>query len=208
MDSVKTYLAAVAPMKVLTKEEELELIKKAKTCNKAKTKILENNLKAVIYMCKPYMNKGVDLEDLIQEGNIGLMAALDKFDPSKGFRFCTYAGWWIKQKIRRAIAVESGNKEIAVEPTSIEELSNERNDNSFNTDTAKEQIDTILERLVSKKLLTDRDVKVFYMNALHGYSLAEIGRKLSLSREAVRLIYNKTVSRLENSKELQKDYLQ
>ncbi len=104
MDAIKAYLERIKDIPVLTKKEEEELIRKAKRGNKeARRKLINANLKLVVSIAKHYANLGLPLMDLIAEGNIGLMKAIDKFKISKGFRFSTYAAWWIRQAITRAL---------------------------------------------------------------------------------------------------------
>ena len=104
MDPIKAYLKDVRPIALLTAEQELDLARKIqKGDKKAREMMIRANLRLVISIAKRYINLGVPLSDLIEEGNIGLMRGVDKFDPEKGFRFSTYAAWWIKQGISRAI---------------------------------------------------------------------------------------------------------
>ncbi len=104
MESIRTYLKEIRPIPLLTAKEELELTRKVKKGDKeARNKMIRSNLRLVINIAKRYTNFGIGLMDLIEEGNIGLMKAVDKFKPSKGFRFSTYAAWWIKQAISRSI---------------------------------------------------------------------------------------------------------
>ena len=104
MDPIKAYLKDVRPIPLLTIEKELEVAQKVrKGDKKAREMMIRSNLRLVISIAKKYMNLGVPLSDLIEEGNIGLMKAVEKFDPDKGFRFSTYAAWWIKQGVSRAI---------------------------------------------------------------------------------------------------------
>jgi RNA polymerase primary sigma factor len=104
MDPIKAYLKDVRPIALLKAEEEIDLAKRIKKGDKqAREKMIQANLRLVISIAKRYTNLGVPLSDLIEEGNIGLMKSVDKFDPDKGFRFSTYAAWWIKQGISRAI---------------------------------------------------------------------------------------------------------
>ncbi|HBR14799.1 MAG TPA: RNA polymerase subunit sigma [Candidatus Omnitrophica bacterium] len=104
MDSIKAYLKDVRPIPLLTAEEEIEYAKKIQKGDKeAREKMIRSNLRLVISIAKRYVNLGVSLSDLIEEGNIGLMKSVEKFDPTRGFRFSTYAAWWIKQGISRAI---------------------------------------------------------------------------------------------------------
>ena len=103
-DSIKAYLKDIRPIPLLTPEEEIELAKRLKKCDKeARDKMIRANLRLVISIAKRYVNLGVPLSDLIEEGNIGLMKSVEKFDADKGFRFSTYAAWWIKQGVSRAI---------------------------------------------------------------------------------------------------------
>ena len=104
MESIKAYLKDVRPIPLLTAQEEIDLAKRIqKGDKKARDQMIRSNLRLVISIAKRYSNLGVPLSDLIEEGNIGLMKSVDKFDPNRGFRFSTYAAWWIKQGISRAI---------------------------------------------------------------------------------------------------------
>ncbi|MCA9408288.1 MAG: RNA polymerase sigma factor RpoD/SigA [Candidatus Omnitrophica bacterium] len=104
MDPIKAYLKDVRPIPLLTADEEIDLAKKVKKGDReARDKMIRSNLRLVISIAKRYVNLGVPLSDLIEEGNIGLMKSVEKFDPTKGFRFSTYSAWWIKQGISRAI---------------------------------------------------------------------------------------------------------
>ncbi len=104
MDPIKAYLKDVRPIPLLTAVQEIDLAKKIQKGDKdARNSMIRSNLRLVISLAKKYINLGVPFSDLIEEGNIGLMKAVEKFDPKKGFRFSTYAAWWIKQGISRAI---------------------------------------------------------------------------------------------------------
>ena len=104
MDAIKAYLKNIRPIALLTAQEEVDLSKLIrKGDKKAREKMIRSNLRLVISIAKRYVNLGVPLSDLIEEGNIGLMKGVEKFDHRKGFRFSTYAAWWIKQGISRAI---------------------------------------------------------------------------------------------------------
>jgi len=104
MDSIKAYLRDVRPIPLLTAQEEIDLARRIRKGDKAaREKMIRANLRLVISIAKRYANLGVPLSDLIEEGNIGLMKGVEKFDPDRGFRFSTYAAWWIKQGVSRAI---------------------------------------------------------------------------------------------------------
>lgn len=105
MEALKTYLKEVRTIPLLKAEEEISLAKRiAKGDEQARKAMIRANLRLVINLAKRYMYLGVPFLDLIEEGNLGLMKAVDKFDPKKGFRFSTYGAWWIKQSITRYIA--------------------------------------------------------------------------------------------------------
>jgi RNA polymerase primary sigma factor len=99
------YFGQIARGRLLTHEEEIELGRRIREGDEtARSKLIEKNLRLVIPVAKKYRGMGLPFGDLIQEGNIGLMRAADKFDPEKGFRFSTYATWWIRQAVQRAVA--------------------------------------------------------------------------------------------------------
>jgi len=103
-DPIKAYLKDIRPIPLLTAEEEIVLARKIQKGDRAaRDKMIRSNLRLVISIAKRYVNLGVALSDLIEEGNIGLMKSVEKFDPERGFRFSTYAAWWIKQGVSRAV---------------------------------------------------------------------------------------------------------
>jgi RNA polymerase nonessential primary-like sigma factor len=103
-DPTTLYLKEIGFSPLLTSEEESTLARKLKKGDKlARKKVIESNLRLVVNIARRYLNRGLDLADLIEEGNIGLMHAVEKFDPELGFRFSTYATWWIRQAVERAI---------------------------------------------------------------------------------------------------------
>jgi len=140
-DPVRMYLKEIGRINLLTSEEEFEYALKAVEGDEyAKTMLAESNLRLVVSIAKRYVGRGMLFLDLIQEGNIGLMKAVDKFDPSKGYKFSTYATWWIRQAITRAIAdqartiripvhmVETINKLARVQRQLTQELNREPTD--------------------------------------------------------------------------------
>ncbi len=103
-DLVQRYLQQIASKPLFTPEQELEVATKAKSGDfMARQAMIEHNLRLVVSIAKAYMNRGLPFPDLIEEGNLGLMHALDKFEPARGFRFSTYATWWIRQSIEKAL---------------------------------------------------------------------------------------------------------
>jgi RNA polymerase primary sigma factor len=118
-DSVKLYLREIGKIPLLSQEEEFELAQKIvhgneKEKKRAKDKMAESNMRLVVSIAKRYSGRGLDFLDLIQEGNTGLLRAVEKFDPDKGFKFSTYATWWIRQAITRAIADQARTIRIPV----------------------------------------------------------------------------------------------
>ena len=114
-DSVRLYLREIGKIPLLTAAEELALAQKVVAGDKkAKDKMAEANMRLVVSIAKRYVGRGLDLLDLIQEGNTGLLRAVEKFDPDKGFKFSTYATWWIRQAITRAIADQARTIRIPV----------------------------------------------------------------------------------------------
>ena len=103
--SISVYMREIAKTTLLTPDEEIELAARiAKGDERARARMIESNLRLVVKIAKDYANYGVPLVDLISEGNIGLIRAVEKFDPKKGGKLSTYAAWWIKQSIKRALA--------------------------------------------------------------------------------------------------------
>src|SRR5207302_2974202 len=119
-DSVKQYLKEIGMYPLLTAEQELQLAERvARGDLRARQQLIEANLRLVVSVAKRYSSQGLPLLDMIQEGNIGLMRAAQKFDYRRGFRFSTYATWWIRQAISRAIAEHSRTIHIPVHVVEI-----------------------------------------------------------------------------------------
>ncbi len=134
-DPIKMYLKEIGEAPLLTREEEVELAKAIIDGDEAaKRKLAESNLRLVVSVAKKYVGRGMSFLDLIQEGNVGLMKAVEKFDYTKGYKFSTYATWWIRQAVTRSIAdqgrtirvpvhmIENINKLISVQKHLIHEL--------------------------------------------------------------------------------------
>ena len=115
MDAIKLYLKDIRTLPLLTPKQEKDIARKVvKGDKKARQKMIKSNLRLVINIAKKYSYLGVPMLDLIEEGNLGLMKAVNKFDPEKGYRFSTYAAWWIKQYITRAVANQGKTVRIPV----------------------------------------------------------------------------------------------
>ena len=120
-DTISQYFKGIQKLSQVTREEMHELWKKAKKGDAAsKSRIMEANLRLVVPIAKKYHRQGIDFMDLVEEGNLGLMHSIDKFEPKKGYRFSTYASYWIEQSIRRA--VEEQSKTIRIPPHAWEAL--------------------------------------------------------------------------------------
>ncbi|QDP01994.1 RNA polymerase sigma factor RpoS [Thalassotalea sp. PS06] len=104
LDATQLYLSEIGFSPLLSAEEEVYFSRKAlKGCQASRARMIESNLRLVVKIARRYNNRGLPLLDLIEEGNLGLIRAVEKFDPERGFRFSTYATWWIRQTIERAI---------------------------------------------------------------------------------------------------------
>lgn len=104
LDATQIYLKEIGFSPLLTAEDEVYFSRKAlKGCEQSRKRMIESNLRLVVKISRRYINRGLPLLDLIEEGNLGLIRAVEKFDPERGFRFSTYATWWIRQTIERAI---------------------------------------------------------------------------------------------------------
>ncbi len=114
-DSVRMWLRRIGRIPLLSADREAELARAAKLgCDRAKQSLIEANLRLVVSIAKRYVGRGLSLQDLIQEGNVGLIRAVEKFDCERGFRFSTYATWWIRQSVARAVSDQGRTIRIPV----------------------------------------------------------------------------------------------
>lgn len=264
-DLISLYLEDIRKYEILDKDEELELLKKAQSGDlEAKNKLILCNLRLVVNIAKSYSNKGLNLIDLISEGNFGLIHAIEKFDITKGFRFSTYAVWWIKQSINKAIIckgrgiripsykydllnkvnkyVTNKVKQEGVYP-SIDEIANDLKidkdkideiimafqdpmslsmsigDDIYLEDTIADENETIEDDIIEKlgrnqvrelvKVLDDREKQILKLRyGLDGeeiHTLEEIGSAFNITRERVRQIEKKTLKKLRNQYNKEKD---
>ena len=154
-DPVKIYLKEIGRVPLLTAEEEIELAERMATGDiKARKRLSEANLRLVVSIAKRYVGRGMQFLDLIQEGNLGLIKAVEKFDYTKGFKFSTYATWWIRQAITRAIADQARTIRIPVHMvetiTKVKKASSQllhKNGHDPSPDEIAKEIDLPVERV-------------------------------------------------------------
>ncbi|MDX1918905.1 MAG: RNA polymerase sigma factor RpoD/SigA [Candidatus Caenarcaniphilales bacterium] len=165
-DSTKSYLKQLNKIPLLAPQEEIELARRVKEGElKAKKLLVQHNLRLVVSIAKRYINKGLPFLDLIQEGNLGLIRAAEKFDPTKGFRFSTYATWWIKQGITRALSDKSRMVRLPVHMVEQMNQLNRINENAnshLGRDLNEEELSRVSEMPIEqiKKLLNYRQTPV------------------------------------------------
>ena len=258
-DSVRMYLREIGKIPLLSQEEELDLAQKAmKGDKRAKDKLAEANMRLVVSIAKRYGGRGLDFLDLIQEGNTGLLRAVEKFDPDKGFKFSTYATWWIRQAITRAIAdqartiripvhmVETINKVLRTTRRLTQELNreptNEEIANAMGMDVEKieyvmrikqdiasldasvsrdgDDEESVLgdfvedserdspEDATANQILKEHEQKIirlrFGIGGGRSHTLEEVGNEFSVTRERIRQIEAKALSKLRKHKQTKK----
>ena len=174
MEALKTYLKEVRLIPLLTPQQEIDLNKKIRRGDEmARKDMIRANLRLVINIAKRYMRLGIPFLDLIEEGNLGLMKAVEKFDHRKGFRFSTYAAWWIKQGITRSIS-EQG-KMIRV-PVYMNDLITKWKKNKERLSQKLKRIPTDAEIAKKIKLSSDKIEKInFWMSSTTSSLDAPIG---------------------------------
>ena len=229
-DPVRMYLKEIGKVPLLSAEEEIELAKKMEQGDEnAKKRLAEANLRLVVSIAKRYVGRGMLFLDLIQEGNLGLIKAVEKFDYRKGYKFSTYATWWIRQAITRAIAdqartiripvhmVETINKLIRVSRQLLQELGREPTPEEI-AEEMDMPVDRVREILKISQVevlgtLTEREQKVlrlrFGLDDGRARTLEEVGKEFNVTRERIRQIEAKALRKLRHpsrSRKL-KDYL-
>ena len=220
-DPVRAYLKEIGRVPLLTPQQETALAKAAQAGDlDARRRLSEANLRLVVSVAKRYVGRGLSFLDLIQEGNLGLMKAAEKFEPDRGFKFSTYATWWVRQAITRAIAdqgrtiripvhlVESINR---VKKTAGELL--RCNGREPPVDEAGRQL-LRRELLCVLKSLTPREERVlllrFGLEDGRARTLEELGREFHVTRERVRQIEAKALRKLRHPSRAKRlrDYLE
>jgi len=220
-ENVQAYYKNISQNKPLTKAEEKELFLKAKNENdmEARDKILSSNLKFVFSVAKKYKGKGVPLEDLISEGNLGLLYAYDKFDISKDTKFITYAVWWINWYIqdfikKRYAVMENESSDEDLLSTPIKRPTQDDDSLKLGDIIMSDETDSILldeketnEKMLSKLINQLDEREKIIIKAYFGFdddkpkTLKECGELLGLSQERCRQIKEKTLLKLKNAME-------
>lgn len=179
LDATQLYLGEIGYSPLLTAEEEVYFARRALRGDVAsRRRMIESNLRLVVKIARRYGNRGLALLDLIEEGNLGLIRAVEKFDPERGFRFSTYATWWIRQTIERAIMNQTENGP----------------EDTTQDDDMKQSIVKWLFELNAKQ----REVlaRRFGLLGYEAATLEDVGREIGLTRERVRQIQVEGLRRL------------
>lgn len=217
-ETVRVYYDDLKKYKPLTKAKERRLLKKCKKGNlKAKNEILEANLRFVFDIAKHYTGRGVPISELISDGNIGLLRAIEKFDESKNVKFISYAVWWIRQAMLESIKRRNAINFVEIEPNTDNDSSmdkklieDDEDDVSFNNDFSNENDEKSIEVSENQRniitsligTLSDRErdiVENYYgINDKKELTLTDIGKKYNLSSERVRQIKLNAIRKLRS----------
>ena len=216
--SLDKYLQEIGREQLLPVEEEVELSQRIrKGDRRALDKLVRANLRFVVSVAKQYQNQGLSLPDLINEGNVGLIKAAEKFDETRGFKFISYAVWWIRQTILQALAeqsrivrlplnqVSASGRHVSVDAPFIEGEENSLLDVMTNPDSpmadkglVSESLSTEIDRALG--VLNEREKQIiersFGINNQPEMTLEEIGETFGLTRERVRQIREKAIRKL------------
>jgi RNA polymerase primary sigma factor len=218
--STQTYYTELTKYKPLTKTKEKRLLKQIRRGNiKAKNELLEANLKFVFDIAKHYTGRGISISDLISEGNMGLIRAIDKFDETKDVKFISYAVWWIRQAMMEAIKkkklltmveIDSNNSNDVIFDRNISDEEDEtitRNDMSFSNgeEQSKKELINTQKEIIGKLLTTLNKREREIMECYYGLgnneelTLLEIGQKFGLSSERIRQINKRSLRKLRSA---------
>ena len=219
---IKIYLREIGQIPLLTPDQEIELAAKIKKGDReARALMIRSNLRLVVKIAHDYANLGLPLLDLISEGNIGLMKAVERFDPAKGGKLSTYAAWWIKQSIKRALAnqsktirlpvhlVDKISKMRRVSLQMSEELGREPTDEELGDEDAQTPFELLRDKNLRNEVgglldvLDDREKKIIFQRfGLDGgkpKTLEEVGKKFGVTRERIRQLQNIALSKLRRA---------
>ena len=217
-ETVRVYYDDLKKYKPLTKAKERRLLKKCKKGNlKAKNEILEANLKFVFDVAKHYTGRGVSISELISDGNMGLLRAIDKFDESKDVKFISYAVWWIRQAMLESIKKKNAINFVEIEPNTDNDSSMDKKfieddeDDVQTKETFSNEIDEksreinenqriVISDLISSLSDRERDIIENYygLNDRKELTLTDIGKKYGLSSERVRQVKLKALRKLRS----------
>ena len=215
-DPVRMYLKEIGKVPLLSADEEIELAKRMELGDEeAKKKLAEANLRLVVSIAKRYVGRGMLFLDLIQEGNLGLIKAVEKFDYRKGYKFSTYATWWIRQAITRAIADQARTIRIPIGEEEDSHLGDFIQDDNVPVP-AEAAAFTLLKEQLNEVLgtLTEREQKVlklrFGLEDGRARTLEEVGKVFNVTRERIRQIEAKALRKLRHPSRSRKlrDYLE
>lgn len=217
-ETVRVYYDDLKKYKPLTKAKERRLLKKCKKGNlKAKNEILEANLRFVFDIAKHYTGRGVPISELISDGNMGLLRAIDKFDESKNVKFISYAVWWIRQAMLESIRKKNAINFVEIEPNTDNDsyidkrlIEDDEDDTSFNKELSNENDEkskeisenqrNIITNIIGTLSDRERDIIENYygLNSSKELTLSEIGKKYNLSSERVRQIKLNAIRKLRS----------
>lgn len=224
--ALKTYLKEVESIPLLSDEEEYKLAVLAKNGDEqARNKLVCSNSRFVISIAKKFQGRGLDLEDLISEGNLGLLVAVDKFEPEKGYKFISYAVWWIRQSIMKAINDKSRMVRIpvnkinqadlyAIDVSSLDSPVGDDEGSSvgdfipssenLEDDIMNKALTESINRILSQFSERERDVIVrrYGLNNQKPLSLKEVGDIYGLTKERIRQIEKKMIDNLSDIDEV------
>src|SRR6266704_192790 len=183
---IKIYLREIGQIPLLTPDQEIELAAKIKKGDReARALMIRSNLRLVVKIAHDYANLGLPLLDLISEGNIGLMKAVERFDPAKGGKLSTYAAWWIKQSIKRALANQS--KTIRLPVHLVDKISKMR------------RVSLQMSEELGREPTDDELGEEIGIDGGKPKTLEEVGKKFGVTRERIRQLQNIALSKLRRA---------
>ena len=212
-EAIRMYLREIRDVELLSPQRERELARRIQEGDeRARAEFIRANLRLVVSVAKRYQGRGVPLDDLIQEGNIGLMRAVEKYDYTRGYKFSTYATWWIRQTITRAIGsmepvsldTPVGDGDDATLSAFVEDREAEDPDMAVFADLRSGAIRKALGTLNSR----EREVLCYRYGLFDGqnYTLEQVAKKYGLTRERVRQIEKRALAKLRHPARQLREY--